>query len=222
MDQKCSSRNGVECAGRAFLIRDGSTVITALLMRSSSRRKNHYDVLCATILGLRLAKERPFCSNKLWQACLQEQKRSGCLWWQIGWRARTLRRDGRPDATIVGYLGHFDVLLARLLFPRDTIVLDLLVFAADTARDWGFGRRRLLGLLGALDRLAIACATIVAVDTQEHLDLLPPRQRTKGIVVPAGASEEWFAAGPSGRRRTTGRCGSSSSDCSRRCRERRP
>jgi glycosyltransferase involved in cell wall biosynthesis len=117
-------------------------------------------------------------------------------WWQIGWRARTLRRDGRPDATIVGYLGHFDVLLARLLFPRDTILLDLLVFAADTARDRGFGRRRLLGLLGALDRLAIACATIVAVDTQEHLDLLPPRQRKKGIVVPVGASAEWFAAGP--------------------------
>jgi glycosyltransferase involved in cell wall biosynthesis len=115
-------------------------------------------------------------------------------WWQIGRQALTLRRRGRPDATIVGYLGHFDVILARLLFPRDTIVLDMLVFAADTARDRGFARWGMLGLLSALDRLAIACATIVAVDTEEHLDLLPVRQRPKGIVVPVGASEEWFAA----------------------------
>ena len=46
-----------------------------------------------------------------------------------------------PDAVLVGYLGHFDVLLARLLFRRTPIVLDHLIFAADTARDRGVARR---------------------------------------------------------------------------------
>src|SRR5688500_16894172 len=47
------------------------------------------------------------------------------------------RRRTRPEAVLVGYLGHFDVVLARLLFPRTTVVLDHLIFAADTARDRG-------------------------------------------------------------------------------------
>lgn len=40
-----------------------------------------------------------------------------------------------PDYVLVGYLGHFDVLLARALFPRTKILLDMLVFAEDTAKD---------------------------------------------------------------------------------------
>ena len=37
-----------------------------------------------------------------------------------------------PDVVVVGYLGHFDVHLARALFRRVPIVLDHLVGASDT------------------------------------------------------------------------------------------
>ena len=40
-----------------------------------------------------------------------------------------------PDVVLVGYLGHFDVHLARLLFRGVPVVLDHLVGASDTARD---------------------------------------------------------------------------------------
>jgi glycosyltransferase involved in cell wall biosynthesis len=101
-----------------------------------------------------------------------------------------------PDVVVVGYLGHFDVLLARLLFPRTTIVLDQLVFAADTARDRGAGHPVKLGLLSALDQLAIRSASVVVLDTAEHADLLPTSQRAKAVVVPVGAEPAWFAARP--------------------------
>src|SRR3954447_8811607 len=55
-------------------------------------------------------------------------------WWLV---ARRARRAAPPDAVLVGYLGHFDVHLARLLFPRTPIVLDHLVSAAGTAADRG-------------------------------------------------------------------------------------
>jgi SAM-dependent methyltransferase len=45
------------------------------------------------------------------------------------------RRAPAPDAVVVGYLGHFDVHLARALFRRVPVVLDHLVGASDTARD---------------------------------------------------------------------------------------
>ena len=41
----------------------------------------------------------------------------------------------RPDVVLVGYLAQFDVVLARVLFPRTILVLDLLVFADETATD---------------------------------------------------------------------------------------
>src|SRR6266516_3197427 len=41
--------------------------------------------------------------------------------------ARGARRMPVPDAVLVGYLGHFDVHLARLLFRRSRVVLDHLV-----------------------------------------------------------------------------------------------
>src|SRR5580693_9658007 len=51
--------------------------------------------------------------------------------------ARESRRLGRPDVVVVGYLGHFDVHLARLLYRRGKvpIVLDHLVSASGTAKD---------------------------------------------------------------------------------------
>jgi glycosyltransferase involved in cell wall biosynthesis len=101
------------------------------------------------------------------------------------------RRHGRPDAVLVGYLGHFDVVLARLLHPRTTVVLDHLVFAADTALDRG-ARGPRVRLLGGLDRLATACADVVVVDTEEHRAMLPDPAR--GVVVPVGAPDPWFSS----------------------------
>ncbi|GAA1888741.1 glycosyltransferase [Lapillicoccus jejuensis] len=105
-------------------------------------------------------------------------------------------RGRRPDAVVVGYLGHFDVVLARLLFPRTTVVLDLLIFAADTASDRGVRPSAKLRLLGVLDRLAVRCSDVVLVDTQEHAVMLTPTERRKGVVVPVGAPDAWFAPEP--------------------------
>jgi hypothetical protein len=48
--------------------------------------------------------------------------------------SRAARRLPAPDVVLVGYLGHFDVHLARRLFPRVPVVLDHLAGASDTAR----------------------------------------------------------------------------------------
>lgn len=116
-------------------------------------------------------------------------------WWIIARRGRRVAREGRPDAVVVGYLGHFDVILARLLFPRSTIVLDLLIFAADTARDRRMPAGVRLRLLGIVDSTAAACADVVLVDTPEQAAMLPTRQQHKAVVVPVGAPAEWFVAG---------------------------
>lgn len=105
-----------------------------------------------------------------------------------------------PDVVVVGYLGHFDVLVARILFPRTTIVLDHLIFASDTANDRGLGRNPIVRLaLRALDGLALRCASLIAVDTQQHLTMVPERLRSRAVVVPVGAPDEWFAAGQTKR-----------------------
>jgi glycosyltransferase involved in cell wall biosynthesis len=118
-----------------------------------------------------------------------------------GWVSivRQARRSGDAsswDAVVVGYLGHFDVILARIVFPRATIVLDLMVFAADTARDRGFDTGGRVRLLEMLDSVAVRCATVVMVDTDEHASALPAKDRSKAVVVPIGAAAEWFAARP--------------------------
>lgn len=112
------------------------------------------------------------------------------------WSALTVKRARArplPDVVLVGYLGHFDVVLARLLFPRSMIALDLLIFASDTASDRGVRKGPKLALLHALDRLAIGCASLVIVDTEEHAALLPPSARYKAVVAPVGSPDEWFA-----------------------------
>lgn len=104
---------------------------------------------------------------------------------------RQRRAEGRPGAVLVGYLGHFDVVLARLLHPRSAIVLDHLVFAGDTATDRGAAGLR-VRLLTGLDRLAVACADLVVTDTEEHRQMLPDPD--KGVVVLVGASDAWRTA----------------------------
>ncbi|WFR66548.1 glycosyltransferase [Curtobacterium flaccumfaciens] len=119
-------------------------------------------------------------------------------WSVLTCKALRVRRSGRPDALLVGYMGHFDVWLARLLFPRTPIVLDHLVFAATTAQDRGVGDTGLKQrLLRFLDRSALRIADVVVVDTEEHRDLVPDHLRDKAVVVPVGATERWYdAAGP--------------------------
>ncbi|MFD6139808.1 glycosyltransferase [Promicromonospora sp. NPDC060271] len=110
---------------------------------------------------------------------------------------RHRRAEGRPAAVLVGYLGHFDVVLARLLHPRSVIVLDHLVFAGDTAADRGAAGLR-VRLLTGLDRLAVACADVVVTDTEEHRRMLPDPD--KGVVVLVGAPDEWRTASPPAQR----------------------
>lgn len=114
-------------------------------------------------------------------------------------RRRYARRAGgeRPDAVLVGYLGHFDVRLARRLFPGTPIVLDHLVSAAGTARD-----RNLAGAGGVKDRLlrgidagALRAADVVVVDTAEHRAALPAAAAGRAVVAPVGATDEWFRRG---------------------------
>jgi glycosyltransferase involved in cell wall biosynthesis len=124
------------------------------------------------------------------------------------WARLTRRRfadRSRYDAVLVGYLGHFDVLLARLLYPRRRIALDQMIFAADTARDRGVSGGAKLRLLDALDRLAVRSASLVVLDTEEHVELLPPGERGKGVVVPVGAPAAWFTAGEQRRPPTSDR-----------------
>ena len=107
--------------------------------------------------------------------------------------ARAARRMPAPDVMLVGYLGHFDVHLARLVFRRVPVVLDHLAGASDTARD-----RRLDGgprqaVLQMIDSAALRAADIVVVDTEEHLAALPPQHRVRAVVVPVGAPSAWYA-----------------------------
>ena len=121
-------------------------------------------------------------------------------WLDLWWRSRAFRRtDGTaPDAVVVGYLGHFDVLLARRLFPHVPVVLDHLVGASDTARDRGVGGGLRQRLLRALDDAALAAADVVVVDTEEHRSALPAAARRRAVVVAVGAPAEWYVAEPAG------------------------
>lgn len=114
-------------------------------------------------------------------------------WWRL---ARTARRMPRPDVVLVGYLGHFDVRLARLLFRRTPIVLDHLIGAGDTARDRRLSNGGLKqALLAAVDAGALKAASVIVVDTEEHRLALPEADRERAVVVPVGAPDYWFEAG---------------------------
>jgi glycosyltransferase involved in cell wall biosynthesis len=116
-----------------------------------------------------------------------------------GLAGKSLRARGRnrPDALLIGYMGHFDVWLARLLFPRTTIVLDHLIYASTTALDRGVGGGSITQrLLRFLDRSAIRLADVVLLDTEEHLELMPAGTAHKGLVVAVGAPRTWFVDSP--------------------------
>ncbi len=121
-------------------------------------------------------------------------------WATLVVRAGRYRRDESwPDAVLVGYLGHFDVLLARRLFPHVPVVLDHLIGASDTAADRGVSTGLRQRLLRRLDEAALGSADVVVVDTDEHLTALPERHRGRALVVPVGAPSSWYAGSPASR-----------------------
>ncbi|MGH8935315.1 MAG: glycosyltransferase [Acidimicrobiia bacterium] len=105
---------------------------------------------------------------------------------------RRARRTRRPDLVLVGYMGHFDIHLAKRLWRHTPVALDHLISAKDTAEDRGSSSAILLRLLSCLDRSALNAADVVLVDTEEHLALLPERSRDKTLVVSVGAPLAWF------------------------------
>lgn len=105
---------------------------------------------------------------------------------------RARRSVAAPDVVVVGYLGHLDVHLARLLWRRSTIVLDHMVGLADTVRDRKVGRGPVFRLLDAVDRAALRRADLVVVDTEEQLLQLPEDTRSRSVVVAVGATDQWF------------------------------
>ncbi|MDG4764977.1 glycosyltransferase [Solwaraspora sp. WMMD406] len=137
-----------------------------------------------------------------WRLPLLAAKLVRC-WTSLARRARRHRKPGAVDAVLVGYLGHFDVRLARLLFRRTPIVLDHLVSAAGTARDRGLTSGGPAGsgglkarLMRTIDSGALRSADLVVVDTAEHASALPPGAADRGVVALVGAGRDWFAARP--------------------------
>lgn len=112
-------------------------------------------------------------------------------WVNLWRRARRLRS---VDVVIVGYLGVFDVHLARLIWHEKIIVLDHLAPSGETARDRGAGAL-IQQALGWADRAALRVADVVCVDTPAHvLDVTGVDDRTEAVVVPVGAPAAWFSA----------------------------
>ncbi|RPF20108.1 glycosyltransferase [Myceligenerans xiligouense] len=139
--------------------------------------------------------ERVRMLQQPWRLPLLVVRLLACWAGLVAGAVRLRRTHGRPDAVLVGYLGHFDVVLARVLFPRSVVVLDHLIFAGDTAVDRGAAGLR-VRLLNVLDRVATSCADVVVTDTDEHRAMLPDPSR--GVTVLVGAPTAWFdaATGP--------------------------
>lgn len=116
-------------------------------------------------------------------------------WMRLAKRGRTLRRTEHIDAVLVGYMGHFDVHLAKRVFKGAPIILDHLLFAAGTATDRGTKPGAVTKALEVLDRRALAAADIIVLDTPEHQARVPTELADRTVVCPVGADSRWFAAG---------------------------
>jgi glycosyltransferase involved in cell wall biosynthesis len=116
--------------------------------------------------------------------------------------ARRYRRLGPQDVVLVGYLGHLDVHLARLLAGRRRVVLDMFLSVYDTVvLDRGTVapgslRARLCRLL---DRAAVGASRLALLDTEAQVRFCT---RVLGIpaarlaAVPVGAEPERFPCRP--------------------------
>jgi glycosyltransferase involved in cell wall biosynthesis len=110
--------------------------------------------------------------------------------WRRLWR--TARDLPKPDAVVVGYLGHFDVHLARRIWPETPIALDYMISGADTASDRVVGGRAIRRVLTGIDRAAIRASDLPFVDTEENLSLIPAETRSRAAVALIGAPDVWF------------------------------
>lgn len=171
---------------------DASAHPRVAVLRDGLRDRGATVVECNAPLGLSTAARVGMLRNPLLLPRLAW--RLARCWWRLWRRARAFRRAGqRPDAVVVGYLGHFDVLLARRLFPDVPVVLDHLVGASDTAADRGVRTGLRQRLLRRLDDAALGAADVVVVDTEEHREALPVAARRRAVVVLVGAPKEWYA-----------------------------
>lgn len=116
-------------------------------------------------------------------------------WARLLRRGRAERRRARPEAVMVGYLGHFDVHLAARVFRGSPIALDHLIFAAGTALDRGAEPGLITRALQQVDRRALAAADVIVLDTDEHAARVPAELSARTVVAPVGADAQWFAAG---------------------------
>jgi glycosyltransferase involved in cell wall biosynthesis len=96
------------------------------------------------------------------------------------------------DVVIVGYLGHVDVLLARMLTRRPVVLNALLSLHDTVVQDRQLLSERSLAarLLRALDRLACRTADLVLLDTTAHIAYFRERfglDRAKFHRVPVGS-----------------------------------
>ncbi|MER7007708.1 glycosyltransferase [Dactylosporangium sp. NPDC000555] len=175
---------------------DTATHPRVLVLAQGLRGRGATVLECNAPLGVGTAA-RVAAVRRPWRA-VPLVARIARRWWSLARAARAVRprRGGTPlDAIVVGYLGLFDVHLARLLFGRTPVVLDHMAGAADIAADRRLGGRLRHWLLGALDRAALARADVVVVDTDEQRDTLPRHVRERAVVCPVGAPDAWFDAG---------------------------
>jgi glycosyltransferase involved in cell wall biosynthesis/SAM-dependent methyltransferase len=123
----------------------------------------------------------------------------GRAWYRL---ARAYRQAPPHDVVLVGYFGHLDVFLARLLAGRDRVVLDLMLSVYDTVvhdrktvADNGVQAK----LARLLDRLAVRQCRRALVDTAEHRTYFVDRlgiDPAKLAIVPVGADTAHFARAP--------------------------
>jgi glycosyltransferase involved in cell wall biosynthesis len=161
-------------------------ILTGLRERGATVRELHFP------LGLSTA-ERVDMLKKPWRLGALAA-RLAARWARLGAGRIDYTGRNRPDVVVVGYLGHFDDMLARLLFPRSVIVLDHLIFAAGTAADRGVDDRVRARVLGALDSAALGAADVVVVDTAEHAEQAGEDVLERTVVVPVGAPAAWYDA----------------------------
>jgi len=174
---------------------DASAHPRVAVLRDGLRERGALVLECTAPLGLSTAQRVGMLRNPLLLPRLAV--RIAWSWLRLWQRSVRYRREREwPDAVVVGYLGHFDVLLARLLFPHVPLVLDHLIGASDTASDRGVPAGLRQRLLRALDDAALAAADVIVVDTAEHRDALPPDVRRRAVVVAVGAPREWYVDPP--------------------------
>jgi glycosyltransferase involved in cell wall biosynthesis len=157
------------------------------VLREGLVARGHEVVECDAPLDLETAA-RVRMVQQPWRAAALVT-RLAARWCQLWSRGR---RIPKPDAVIVPYLGHFDVHLARRLWPDVPVALDYFVSGQDTAMDRGITSASVLRVLGRIDRAALRAADVPFVDTEGHLELLPSEHRGRGVVVPIGAPDDWF------------------------------